>query len=188
MEITFRDLMTMVHGMAFGGFFLMAVFALVVMLWRSMHEAQAPGLTAQGHRWEYAYLIGTAALGWVAVLTGAYIVYPWYRAVMPAGADITLYPKALLLAKPQTTGWHTLGMEWKEHIAWIAPMAMTTVAYVLMKYSGTLEEHRAMRRRVLMFAVVALVSTGVAGGFGALIDKTAPMDGGTVIQLMRTAR
>ncbi len=184
MEITFRDLMTMVHGMAFGVFFMMAVFALVVMLWRSMHEHHAPGLTERGHRWEFAYLTVTVTLGWAAVLSGAYIVYPWYRAAMPMGADLSLYPKALLLSKTQTAGWHTLGMEWKEHIAWIAPMAMTAVAYVLVRYRGAVEAHRALRRRVLVFAAVALLSTGVAGMFGALIDKAAPMDGGTVYELM----
>ena len=30
-----------------------------------------------------------AVLAWLAVLTGAYIIYPWYRAVPPAGtADL----------------------------------------------------------------------------------------------------
>ncbi len=75
-----------------------------------------------------------AALGWAAVLTGAYIIYPWYRAVAPAGADLALYPKALLTAHPTTAGWHSLGMEWKEHVAWIAPMAATMVAWVMIKH------------------------------------------------------
>ncbi len=184
MELTYRSLMAIVHGMMFGGFFTMAVFALVVMLWRSLYERQGPGLTEAGHRWERAYLIAMVALGWGAVLTGAYIVYPWYRAALPAGVvDLSGYPQRLLLSSPHTSGWHTLGMEWKEHVAWMAPIAMTAVAYVLLKYKGTVEEHRALRRQVLVFAVVAFVAAGVASGFGALIDKAAPVNGDGIYRL-----
>jgi len=189
MEITFRNLVTIVHGMMFGGFFLMATFGLVVMLWRSMYERQGPGLTEQGHRWETAYLVAMVLLGWGAVLSGAYIVYPWYRAALPAGVvDLSGYPQRLLLSKPGTAGWHTLGMEWKEHVSWMAPMAMTMVAYVLLKYKGAMEEHRALRKQVLVFAMVAFLAAGVAGGFGALIDKAAPVDGGRIIHLMEGAK
>jgi len=128
-------------------------------------------------------------LGWAAVLSGAYVVYPWYRAALPAGVvDLTAYPRLLLLSKPSTAGWHSLGMEWKEHVAWMAPIAMTAVAYVMVKYRGIVEEHRALRRQVLVFAAVALVAAGVAGGFGALIDKAAPVEGGRVIHLMGGAQ
>ena len=75
------------------------------------------------------------ALGWAAVLTGAYVIYPWYRAVPPAGlTDLALYPRYLLKSSATTAGWHDLGMEWKEYVAWMAPIAMTMVAYILTKY------------------------------------------------------
>ena len=61
------------------------------------------------------YLIGMVVLAWLAVLSGAYIVYPWYRAVPPAGVtDLSDYPRRLLLSSGTTSEWHNVGMEWKE--------------------------------------------------------------------------
>jgi hypothetical protein len=35
-------------------------------------------------RW---YLAAMVVLAWAAVLSGAYVIYPWYRAVPPAGGQ-----------------------------------------------------------------------------------------------------
>ena len=63
------------------------------------------------------YLTVLAGLAWLAVFAGAYVIYPWYRAVPPAGAALAGYPQRLLMSNPTTSGWHDIGMEWKEHIA-----------------------------------------------------------------------
>ena len=75
-------------------------------------------------------------------------------------------------------------MEWKEHVAWIAPIAMTMVAYVITKYRSSMQEHPQVRRAVLIFALGALGAAGVAGFFGAMINKYAPLNGGPAIHLM----
>ena len=67
-------------GLPFGGFFLMAIFGALVVMWRVSHEHEAIALTERGYRLEKLYLIVLAALGWAAVLSGTYVVYPWYRA------------------------------------------------------------------------------------------------------------
>jgi hypothetical protein len=102
--------------------------------------------------------------------------------------NLGAYPQRLLLADPHTAGWHTLGMEWKEHVAWMAPILMTMVAWVLMKYEDAGEEHRRLRSTAVVFALAALLAGGVAAGFGALIDKQAPVTGGPAINLMRGTR
>jgi uncharacterized membrane protein len=184
MEITVRALITLIHGMLFGAFFLMAIYGLVVELYRSAYVEQPSRLTPRGYSLERIYLFSMVGLGWAAVLTGAYVIYPWYRAVPPAGAtDLALYPKYLLLSSATTAGWHNLGMEWKEHIAWIAPIAMTMVAYVLTKYRLSMREHPKVRTAVLAFALVAFASAGIAGLFGALLNKNAPAIGGSTIHL-----
>jgi len=189
MEITLRALASEVHGMLFGGFFVMAIFGVVVELFRSSHARQPSELTARGYSLERLYLIGTAGLGWAAVLLGAYIVYPWYRAIPPAGvANLAGYPQHLLMASPATYDWHGLGMEWKEHISWLAPIAMTMVAYVLTKHRLAMKKYPQIRSAVLVFALVALVSASVAGIFGAMIDNHAPVKGGTTIHLMRESK
>ena len=46
------------------------------------------------------------------------------------------------------------------------------------KYGPAITKHRQMRSAVLAFAVVAFVATGVAGAFGAFLNKYAPVRGG----------
>jgi len=191
MEVTQRELVTMIHGMLFGGFFLLALFGMLILLLErsSPDRIEADVNTAQPtHRWQTLYFFLLIATGWAAVLSGAYILYPWYRAVAPAGADLALYPKFLLTAHPYTAGWHNFGMEWKEHVAWIAPMSSTMVAWVMMKHRTAWNANRVVRSTVLGFAVAAFLAAAIAGGWGAMINKNAPVEGGASIQLMGSAR
>ena len=183
MEITQRELITAIHGMLFGGFFLMAIFGAIVMLLEGRRGTSEWPLS----RWQMVYLIAMVAIGWAAVLSGTYLIYPWYRAVAPPGADLTLYPKFLLTAHPSSAGWHNFGMEWKEHIAWIAPMTMTMVAWVMLRHRTVWNADRAIRAAVLGFAATAFLAAAIAGGWGAMINKAAPVRGGNTIRLMRSA-
>jgi hypothetical protein len=185
MEISMRDLWTVLHGMGFGALFMLAFTGAIAELFRM----SAPGSPAIPNTRDQmllrVYLIGMVVLAWLTVFSGAYIVYPWYRAVPPAGiADLAGYPQKLLLSSPSTKGWHDLGMEWKEHVAWIAPIAMTMVAYVFAKYAGNLAKHRNLRKAALVFTLAAFIATGVAGGFGAFLNKYAPIRGGATIHLI----
>jgi hypothetical protein len=186
MEISWRDLWTVSHGMGFGALFMLAFSGAIAEFYRM----SAPGSSTLPNLKHSAllrfYLIGMVVLAWFTVLSGTYIVYPWYRAVPPAGTiDLSAFPRNLLLSSPSTSGWHSLGMEWKEHVAWIAPIGMTVVAYVYAKYGTNLSTHRGLRKAALIFAVAAFVATAVAGGFGAMTNKYAPVRGGETIQLMK---
>jgi len=185
MVISMRDLWTVLHGMGFGALFMLAFTGAIAELFRM----SAPGSPAIPDRRDQMllrfYLIGMVVLAWLTVFSGAYIVYPWYRAIAPAGTvDLAGYPQRLLISSPTTSGWHNFGMEWKEHVAWIAPIAMTMVAYVFAKYGRSLAKHRDLRKAALIFTVAAFVTTGVAGGFGAFLNKYAPIRGGATIHLM----
>ncbi len=184
MQVTGRELITAIHGMLFGGLFLMACFGVLTLLFRSLAARTTPDAGAAEQRWDRVYLIVMVVLGWAAVLSGTYVIYPWYRAAAPPeAANLAFYPQRLLLSSPQTAGWHELGMEWKEHIGWMAPMLMTMVAWVLTKYRGAVEEHRRLRALVTAFALAAFLAAGVAGGFGAFLNKKAPVQGGRLITL-----
>jgi hypothetical protein len=185
MEISTHDLWTVVHGMGFGALFMLAFSGALAELYR----LSAPGVAVQASQREKAllnvYLVAMVLLAWLTVFSGAYIVYPWYRAVPPAGTtDLADYPRRLLLSSGKTSEWHNVGMEWKEHVAWLAPIAMTMVAYVTMKYGRAITRPRYMRTAVLGFALAAFVATGVAGAFGAFLNKYAPVRGGSAIVLM----
>lgn len=184
MEISWRDLLTIMHGMGFGALFMLAFTGAIAELYR----ISSPGAPAiPGDRDQMllrVYLAIMVVLAWLTVFSGAYIVYPWYRALPPAGTvDFAAYPQKLLMSSPSTSGWHSLGMEWKEHVAWIAPVSMTMVAYVYAKYGTSLDRHRLLHRAILLFRVAAFFATGVAGAFGALLNKFAPVRGGETIHL-----
>jgi len=186
MEISVRDLITVLHGMGFGTLFMMAFSGAIGVIYVTAFV----GIQPVASRWTTLmfrfYLISMAALAWLTVLSGAYIIYPWYRAKPPAGTtDLSGFPRSLLLSNPHTAGWHNLGMEWKENVAWFAPIVMTMVAFVFIKYGPQIALHRQLRNAVLGFAAVAFLAAAIAGGFGAFLNKYAPVRGGHEIILFQ---
>lgn len=186
MEITTRALWTLIHGMGFGGLYLLACTGAIVELWRRYAPGAAASVGARDEVFLRVWLTCMAVFAWLAVLTGAYIVYPWYRAAPPAGArDLAAFPQRWLMSNPATVGWHSLGMEWKEHVAWLAPIAITMAAAVAFRYGRSLASHPELRNTVLGFVWVSLLAAGIAGFFGAEIDGHAPVRGGSTIHLMQ---
>jgi hypothetical protein len=188
MEITARGLWSLIHGMGFGLLYLLACSGALMELFRITAPSTPSTLTRGLEQFLKGYLVVMAVLAWSAVLTGAYVIYPWYRATPPAGmVDLSGFPQQQLLANPSTAAWHSLGMEWKEHIAWIAPISITMVAYVFIRYGRELSNHKQLRTAVLSFAAASFLAAGVAGLFGAMINKYAPVQGGGRIQLSEGA-
>ena len=185
MEISARDLLTVLHGMGFGALFLLAFSGALVELYRVSVSTGPAQLNERGRSLLGVYFISMVVLAWITVLSGAYVVYPWYRAVPPPGVvDLSEYPRRLLLSSGKTSEWHNVGMEWKEHVAWISPIAMTMVAYVALKYRNAITRFTHMRTALFVFTVAAFLSTGIAGAFGAFLNKYAPVRGGSIIILM----
>ena len=59
------------------------------------------------------------------------MVYPTYRAPPPEGtSDLTDYPRSFLLSDTTLEVWHEFGMEWKEHVAWLAAILATVAAFM----------------------------------------------------------
>jgi purine-cytosine permease-like protein len=174
MELTSREYWTALHGMVLGALYLLAFSAGLAGLW----GLRAEWLTSDGVKKHSRQLtIGSSAmaiLGWLTVLLGTYMIYPWYRAKVPAGGALADFPKYLLLSKPQTKEWHEFGMEWKEHIAWLCPILATAVAYVVARYGRQLANDKKLRQALLLLLTVSFFCAAVAGLFGALINKAAP--------------
>jgi hypothetical protein len=117
-----------------------------------------------------------AVAAWLTVITGTYIVYPWYRARPPEGlTDLSDFPRYLLLADPNLAAWHTFAMEWKEHVAWFAPILATAVAFVVWRYGEQIAETPKLRNALIVLFVLAFGAAGIAGLFGAFITKAAPI-------------
>jgi hypothetical protein len=185
MEITTRGLWTLIHGMGFGTLYLLGCSGVLVELYRCCSTKSANPVAPRDTNFLKVYLVIMSVLAWLTVITGAYIIYPWYRAVAPVGiANLAAFPQKLLQSNPATSGWHTLGMEWKEHVAWLTPISITMAAAVVIRYGRDLKNHPQLRAAVLCFTLVSFLAAGIAGFFGAMLVKNAPVEGGRVIHLM----
>ena len=164
MSLTDREFWRLVHGMGLGAIFVLA-FA-----------GGLAGLYSLRPKWMTLGTWVMALAAWATVITGTYIVYPWYRARPPEGVtDLAAYPRYFLLASPDLAAWHTFGMEWKEHIAWFSPLLATAVAFVVWRYGTKLAEMPKVRNALILLFVLAFAAAGIAGIFGTLITKAAPV-------------
>jgi hypothetical protein len=176
MEMTGNEIWTVVHGLVFGFIFLLGSSAALY----AVFSMRAEWMTAEGlsktAKLIKVYLWGLALAVWGAVITGTYIVYPLYRAKPPEGTtDLSAFPRYLLLSDESTALWHEFGMEWKEHVAFLAPIAATVVAFVVSYYGPLLAEKIGERRAVMVFFILAFAAAAVAGVLGAFINKYAPV-------------
>ena len=176
MDLTNRETWTALHGMIFGALFLLAFAGGLAGLWSLRPEwVTVNGLQERMMRLKVG-VTAMAVVAWVTVVTGTWIVYPWYRAAPPAGTtDLADYPRSLLLSDPGTADWHKFGMEWKEHIAWISPILATAAAFIVLYYGNQLIVDKKLRIASMALFILAFAAAGIAGGFGALITKAAPI-------------
>jgi hypothetical protein len=86
-------------------------------------------------------------------------------------------PRDFLLSNVsgETSEWHTFAFEWKEHIAWVSPMLATLAAFLVFYYGPVLARNRTARLLVLVVFVSAFLVAAIAGLFGALVTKVAPI-------------
>ncbi len=169
MSLTNRETWTLIHGLILGSLFLLAFAGGLAGFWSLRPELVTP----QGVKDRLLRLkVGTttmAVLAWATVITGTWVVYPWYRSKSPDS------PKSLLLSNPDTKDWHEFGMEWKEHIALFAPILATVAAFLTIYYGPRLVRNKTARSITLGFFVAAFATAAIAGVFGALITKAAPV-------------
>lgn len=121
-------------------------------------------------------VVGMAVTAWATVISGTWMIYPGYRAEPPAGAALDGYPKAWLVSNDSTAWWHTFGMEWKEHVGWLAPFLATAVAVVVLAHGDLVRQDPRLRRILGVLFTTAFAATVVAAALGAAINKVAPND------------
>lgn len=167
--ISVREAWTVLHGLVFGSLFLLAFAGGLA----GLYSLRPEWVTVAGIRERMRRLLaGTwvmAIVAWITVWSGTYIVYPWYRARVPDS------PRSLLLAKPDTALWHTFGMEWKEHVGWFAPILATAVAVIVASYGTQIANDSRLRRAAIWLFILAFAAAGIAGVFGAFLNKIAPV-------------
>src|SRR5512133_831806 len=163
MHFTDREWWTLLHGMVFGAVFLLAFAGGLAGLYSLRPQLLTSAGVAERLRRLKVGVVVMALAAWGTVITGTWIVYPWYREKTPNS------PRSQLLANPNTKGWHEFGMEWKEHIAWLAPILATVVAFVVLRYGKRLAEMSFLRKTLIVTFILAFGAAGIAGLMGALI-------------------
>lgn len=169
MELTGRELWTLIHGLILGGGFLLAFAGGLAEFWSLRPALVTSGEVVHRTRRLIAGTSGMALIAWATVISGTWIAYPWYR------EDVPTSPRSELLASTDTERWHTFAMEWKEHVAWIAPMLATVAAAIVIYERQGLVRNKVARRIAIVAFVAAFVTAAVAGVLGALITKKAPI-------------
>jgi hypothetical protein len=171
-----RSIWTMVHGIGLGGAALLGLTAALFHLYavRPTHEPT-------GHMTEprafAALTVFTAVMLWLTVVVGTYIIFPPYRATPPAGTtDLSAFPRALVLANPNTAWLHAFAMEAKEHMPWIASMLTTAVAFVAVRYRRTALATPAVRRLSFTLLAVSFAIVTFIALLGVFVNKVAPLD------------
>lgn len=169
MHLSNHEWWGLVHGMILGAVFLLAFAGGLAGLY-SLRPAlvTAAGITERMRRLRIG-VVAMALAAWGTVITGTWIVYPWYRDKSPTS------PKSILLSNPDTKDWHNFAMEWKEHIAWLSPILATAVAFIVLYYGTNLIRHDRVRKSAMALFVLSFVFAAVAGTMGALITKSAPV-------------
>jgi len=169
MSFTSREWWGLVHGMVLGAVFLLAFAGGLAGLYSLRPELLTPeGVKERMRRLKIGVTV-MAVVAWLTVITGTWIVYPWYR------EDIPSSPKSKLLADASTADWHEFAMEWKEHIAWLSPIVFTAVAFIVLYYGTNLIRHGRVRRTAITLFVLAFGFAAVAGALGAFITKVEPV-------------
>lgn len=169
MELTHREIWALVHGMLIGGPFLLA-FSGVLVLLAGLREEELPA-AAIGRRVRQLRVgsVGLAAASWAIVLTGTWVLLPWYAEDSPDS------PRSVLLSDPATRGWHEFADVWKTHVAPIAPLLATAAAAVVVHYGHALARERAVRHLALALLAGAFAIASLAALIGSLVTRAAPL-------------
>jgi hypothetical protein len=169
MDLTTREFWALVHGIFLGGAFLLAFAGGLAGFYSLRPELVTEAGVGERIRRLRIGTFAMAVLTWATVIVGTWVVYPWYREATPSS------PKSKLLANPDTKDWHEFAMEWKEHIAWLAPMLATAAAFMVVYYRADLIRNPLARRLAMGLFIGAFAVAVVAGVLGALITKKAPV-------------
>ncbi len=169
LQLSNREIWALVHGVLIGGPFLLAFTGGVVAL----QGLRADYLTTDGIRNRVAQLrIGASAMAiaaWATVLTGTWVLLPWYREDSPES------PRSVLLSGPDTRLWHDFADVWKTHVAYMAPIFATSAAALVVYYGASLAYDRKARNLVLALFLAAFAVTSVAALIGSLVTRAAPI-------------
>jgi hypothetical protein len=169
MDLTYREIWALIHGLLIGGPLLLAFAGALIAL----AGLRSDYVTAEGIHTRVRQLqVGTcamAAMAWTIVLSGTWVLLPWYSQDTPNS------PRSLLLADPSTRHWHDFADVWKTHVAFMAPILATAAAALVVYYGPSLARDRTLRNIVLALLLAAFAVASLAALVGSLVTRAAPL-------------
>jgi hypothetical protein len=165
----------MLHGLVLSGGALMLLFVALFSL-RVMAVPAGVNVTARESNAFAWATVAAAALLWLSVLGGTYILFPMYRAAPPEGiASLAGYPRALLMSSANTRWLHAFAMEIKEHVPWIAAMLATATAFIAHRHRATVLSDGSLRKVVSSLLVIVILLVSFVALLGVFVNKVAPV-------------
>ena len=158
------------HGAVLGGLFLV----LVILSLLTVAQLRPADLTDAGQaaslRRARRMLIAALVAGWLAVLTGSFVVDVWFSA--HTGSS----PAAALLARPGDSAWATTVLHAKEFMSWASVVVLSVAAWLGLRRGGAgLLAVSSGRRYVIAMLGATLACASVGGILGVLLTKLAPL-------------
>lgn len=171
-----RSIWTMVHGMGLGGAALIGLAAACFYLFATRPATGAGDAVPGGSRALGTLTLLTAALLWLTVILGTYVVFPPYRATPPAGTlDLSAFPRSFVQSSADTAWLHGFAMESKEHMSWIAAMLASAAAFVVARGDARLLRDRSVRTFTMTVLAIALALVAFVSLMGVFVNKVAPL-------------
>jgi hypothetical protein len=165
----------MIHGIGLGGGALMGLAAALFYLYAARVSAGSDESPAASRAFAGVTVL-TAATLWLTVLVGTYVVFPPYRVTPPPGVtELSQFPRALVLANPNSAWLHAFAMESKEHMPWIAAMLATAVAFVSVRYRSRLLHDTSLRNMALGLLAISFGLVAFVSLMGVFVNKVAPL-------------
>lgn len=170
-----RSVWTMVHGIGLGGAALLGLAAALFYLYAA-RPAPYSNNPETGSRAFAVVTVFSSVMLWLTVIVGTYIIFPPYRVTPPPGtADLSEFPRAMILASADTAWLHAFAMETKEHMPWIAAMLTTAVAFIGVRYRRTALADALMRQMTLTFLALSFILVSFVSLLGVFVNKVAPL-------------
>lgn len=182
--ISFSELGTLIHGLVgFMALYLLAFTGGMVSLWNLRPQRRLPTEAirdkVKGLIWASILM---AALFWVAVLMGTFMVYPKYRAAPPQNIDpkiqteeLRFYPHFWLIADEQTAYFDTFGMAWKERISFIGAFLSTALAFAIHRYREQIGREIRVWAMLMTTSALGFFAIGIGGIWGTLLTRVASL-------------
>jgi hypothetical protein len=169
LRLTGHSWVNIIHGAVLGGLFLMTIVAAMLVVLQARQGDLTEEGAARSARWLARSCVAMVVMGWLAVLTGTFVVDVWFH------ARSAVAPASLLEASPTYPAWGSLIVRLKEWVSWAGAIAATAAAIVAFRQGWRIVDRPRVRRSMIALLGAAFALAALGGALGVLLAKLAPL-------------